>query len=58
MQPKHIALGTAMLYVGDVEFALHTYTKLVPLLFGPILYSGGQLMIALSASYGNKAKAK
>ena len=53
-QAVFLTLGTAMLYVGDVEFALHTYTKSVPMLFGPFLYSGGQLMIALSASYGKK----
>jgi uncharacterized membrane protein YhhN len=54
-QAAFLTAGTAMLYVGDVEFAIHTYTKGVPMLFGPILYSGGQLMIALSASYGKKS---
>ncbi len=51
-QAVFLTAGTAMLYVGDVEFALHTYSRVVPILFGPFLYSGGQLMIALSASYG------
>ena len=46
-QAVFLTAGTAMLYVGDVEFALHTYTKGVPILFGPFLYSGGQLMICL-----------
>ncbi len=53
-QATFLTIGTAMLYIGDVEFALHTYTKDVPMLFGPFLYSGGQLMIALSASFGKK----
>jgi uncharacterized membrane protein YhhN len=53
-QAIFLTLGTSMLYVGDVEFALHTYTNVIPLLFGPILYSGGQLIIALSASYGKE----
>jgi uncharacterized membrane protein YhhN len=47
-----LTAGTAMLYIGDIEFALHTYTQDVPMLFGPFLYSGGQLLIALSTSYG------
>lgn len=54
-QAALLTAGTAMLYVGDVEFALHTYVKTVPMLFGPILYSGGQLLIALSASYKKKS---
>ncbi|HEY9162832.1 MAG TPA: lysoplasmalogenase family protein [Desulfomonilia bacterium] len=53
-QATFLTIGTAMLYIGDVEFALHTYSKVVPILFGPFLYSGGQLLIALSASYGKK----
>jgi uncharacterized membrane protein YhhN len=53
-QAIFLTIGTSMLYIGDIEFALHTYTKSVPLLFGPFLYSGGQLMIALSASYGKR----
>ncbi len=46
-----LTAGTAMLYIGDIEFGLHTYGGGVPMLFGPILYSGGQLLIALSTSY-------
>lgn len=49
-----LTAGTAMLYIGDVEFALHTYPKVMPMLFGPFLYSGGQLLIALSPSYGKR----
>lgn len=56
-QAALVTAGTAMLYLGDIEFALHTYTQGVPMLFGPILYSGGQLLIALSASYGKKLNA-
>jgi uncharacterized membrane protein YhhN len=53
-QAALLTAGTAMLYLGDIEFALHTYTKGVPMLLGPVLYPGGQLLIALSASYGKK----
>lgn len=49
-----LTAGCAMLYIGDIEFALHTYTTGVPMLFGPILYSGGQMLIALSPSYGTQ----
>ena len=42
-QAIFLTIGTAMLYIGDVEFALHTYTKGVPMLFGPFLYSADSL---------------
>lgn len=46
-----LTAGTAMLYIGDVEFALHTYVGGVPMLLGPVFYSGAQLLIALAPSY-------
>jgi uncharacterized membrane protein YhhN len=51
-----LTAGASMLYLGDIEFALHTYLASVPMLFGPVLYSGGQLLIALSASYAGAGK--
>jgi uncharacterized membrane protein YhhN len=42
------SLGTLGLYAADVEFAIHTYKRRLPRMFGPILYSGGQMLIALS----------
>ena len=50
-QAALLTIGTLMLYLGDVEFALHSYAKIMPMLFGPILYSGGQLVISLAPSY-------
>lgn len=43
-----LSLGTLGLFVGDIEFAVHTFKRRLPLMFGPILYAGGQLLIALS----------
>jgi len=43
-----LSLGTLSLFVGDVEFAIHTFKRRLSLMFGPILYAGGQLLIALS----------
>jgi len=43
-----LSLGTFCLFIGDIEFALDTFKKRVPLMLGPILYAGGQLFIALS----------
>ncbi len=43
-----VSLGTLSLYVGDIEFAIHTYKRRLPVMLGPILYAGGQLLIALS----------
>jgi uncharacterized membrane protein YhhN len=57
-QAALLTAGTAMLYLGDIEFALHIYTKDVPLLLGPLLYPGGQLLIALSTSYGKKKEVR
>lgn len=42
------SLGTLSLWVGDIEFAIHTYKSRLPIMLGPILYAGGQLSIALS----------
>jgi uncharacterized membrane protein YhhN len=43
-----VSLGTLGLYVGDIEFAIHTYKRRLPVMLGPILYAGGQLLIALN----------
>ena len=43
-----LSLGTLSLWVGDVEFAIHLFRRRNPLMYGPILYAGGQLLIALS----------
>ncbi|MBN1535056.1 MAG: hypothetical protein JXA20_20475 [Spirochaetes bacterium] len=51
VQAVFLTAGTAMLYIGDVEFAIHTYTHGVPMLLGPFLYSGGQLMISLAPTF-------
>jgi uncharacterized membrane protein YhhN len=53
-----LTIGTVMLFSGDILFAVGSYKKPAPPrfivtlnLFGPILYAGGQLLIALSPSY-------
>jgi uncharacterized membrane protein YhhN len=48
LQSLFLSLGTLSLYVGDIEFAVHTYKRRLRLMYGPILYAGGQLLIALS----------
>lgn len=47
-----LTIGTGMLYLGDIEFALHTYAKVAPMILGPFLYAGGQLIVSLSPSFG------
>jgi len=53
-----ITAGTGMIFLGDVQFAIETFRKPPPpklvidlKVIGPILYAGGQLLIALSTSY-------
>jgi uncharacterized membrane protein YhhN len=48
LQALFLSLGTLSLYVGDVEFAVHTYKRRLKRMYGPILYAGGQLLIAVS----------
>ncbi len=50
-----LTAGTLMLYIGDVEFALYAYPRIMPMLFGPVLYAGGQLLVSLAPSYGKEA---
>lgn len=52
LQSILMSLGALSLYVGDIEFALHTYKRRLPFMLGPILYAGGQLLIASSAVAG------
>lgn len=44
-------VGATMLFLGDVEYGIHRFRKPIKFSFGPILYAGGQLLIALSCSY-------
>jgi uncharacterized membrane protein YhhN len=50
-----VTIGSLMLFLGDVEYGIHRFRPaLKPALkfsVGPILYAGGQLLIALSCSY-------
>ncbi len=48
MASAFLRLGTLSLFVGDIEFAIHTFKKRLPIMLGPILYAGGQFLIALS----------
>jgi uncharacterized membrane protein YhhN len=51
LQSLFFSLGTLSLYVGDIEFALHTYKRRRSTMYGPILYAGGQLSIAVSTLF-------
>jgi uncharacterized membrane protein YhhN len=46
-----VAVGCALLFLGDIEYGLHRFRKPLKFFFGPICYSGGQLLIALSCAY-------
>jgi uncharacterized membrane protein YhhN len=50
-QAAFLSLGTLSLYVGDIEFAIHTYKRRLSVMYGPILYAGGQLLIAVSTLF-------
>jgi len=51
LQAMYLSLGALSLYVGDIEFAIHTYKKRLQVMYGPILYAGGQLLIAVSTLF-------
>jgi uncharacterized membrane protein YhhN len=51
LQSMYLSLGALSLYVGDVEFAIHTYKRRLRIMYGPILYAGGQLLIAVSTLF-------
>ena len=42
------AWGPSGLFIGDIEFAIDAFKKRLPIMFGPFLYAGGQVLIALS----------
>jgi len=42
-----LSLGTVMLYLGDLEFGIHRFRRPRRFKFGPRLYGGGQLLVAL-----------
>jgi uncharacterized membrane protein YhhN len=46
-----VSLGSFMLFLGDVEYGMHRFCSPIKFSIGPILYAGGQLLIALSCSY-------
>jgi uncharacterized membrane protein YhhN len=46
-----VSVGSAMLFLGDVEYGIHRFRKPLKFTLGPIFYGGGQLLIALSCSY-------
>lgn len=46
-----LTAGTGMLYLGDAEYAVHRFRHPIKFSFGPILYAGGQLLVALSCAY-------
>jgi uncharacterized membrane protein YhhN len=46
-----VSAGSFMLFLGDVEYGFHRFRAPIKFSVGPILYAGGQLLIALSCSY-------
>jgi uncharacterized membrane protein YhhN len=46
-----VTVGSLMLFLGDVEYGIHRFYSPIKFSIGPILYAGGQLLIALSCSY-------
>ncbi|MBN2051714.1 MAG: lysoplasmalogenase [Spirochaetales bacterium] len=46
-----LSAATLMLYLGDLEYAVHRFLKPRKFLFGHICYGLGQLLVALSCSY-------
>lgn len=48
-----LTVGTAMLYLGDLEFGFHLFRRPNPRTFGPFLYHGGQLVVSLAPSFGS-----
>jgi len=46
-----VSIGSFMLFLGDVEYGFHRFRAPINFSIGPILYAGGQLLVALSCSY-------
>lgn len=46
-----VALGSTLLFLGDIEYGVHRFRHPLKFFFGPICYAGGQVLIALSCSY-------
>ncbi len=46
-----LTVGFTFLLLGDYEFALSSYWKDLHFPYGPILYSGGQLLVAIALFY-------
>ncbi len=46
-----VTVGSLMLFAGDVEYGVHRFYRPIKFSIGPILYAGGQVLIALSCAY-------
>ena len=46
-----LTMGFTFLFLGDMEFAISSFKKDLNFPYGPILYSGGQLLVAISLFY-------
>jgi uncharacterized membrane protein YhhN len=46
-QAALLSLGAICLYLGDLEFGIQRFRRPLGFNFGPLLYGGGQLMVAL-----------
>jgi uncharacterized membrane protein YhhN len=46
-----VTAGSILLFLGDIEYGIQRFYKPLKFTVGPICYSGGQLLIALSCAY-------
>lgn len=46
-----VTLGTVMFYLADIEYGIHRFRKPIKFFVGPMFYTLGQLLVALSCSY-------
>ena len=51
IQAVMVTAASCMFLVGDLELAISSFKKPIPLYIGPITYATSQMLIALSACY-------
>jgi len=40
-----------MLCIGNMEYEIHRFHKPLRFMIGPVMYAGGQLLVALSTAF-------
>jgi uncharacterized membrane protein YhhN len=51
-QAALLSTGMLVLLLGDMEFGIYRFRTPIPMHFGPYLYMGGQLLVAVGLSCG------